>query len=87
MVTGVNALVAKRPAAALAPVRQPITDHDGLLRLLVLVPVGSLLMAGLLVIALPMIVGAPGPAPSHSSSGADADVQADLASIAEIELR
>jgi hypothetical protein len=87
MVNGINALVAKRPTAALAPVRQPIADHDGLLRLLVLVPVGSLLMAGLLVIVLSTIVGAPSPAPSHSSSGADVDVQADFASTAEIELR
>lgn len=89
MVNGINALFAKRSTTALAPVGHPNTDHDDHdgLRLLVLVPLGSLLMAGLLVLALSRMVGVPGPASSHSTSGADVDVRADFDSIAGIELR
>lgn len=87
MLNGINTLVAKRPTATLAPVRRPNPDHDDSLRLLVLVPLGSLFMAGLLVLALARMVGVPGPAPSHSSSGVDVDMQAELASLADLELQ
>lgn len=86
MVNGINALVAKRSTTARAPVGRPNPDLDGL-RLLVLIPLGSLLMAGLLILALSRIVGVPGPGPSPSSAGADVGVQADFDLITEIELR
>ena len=95
MANGLNAFDVKRPAAALAPVYQFMVDYflpgvdrdDGLLRLLVLVPAGSLVIAGLLVIALSRLVGTPALAPSQSSSGADAEFQMDVPLVTEIEVR
>jgi len=95
MTNGVNELAVKRPVTTLAPGRQRVTDclpptidhPDGLPRLLVLIPVGSLVLAGLLIIALSRLAGAPVLAPSHSLPGADAEAQVDGPAIAEIEVR
>ncbi len=95
MANGVNELAVKRPATTLASGRQRVTDcvprtldhHDGLPRLLVLIPVGSLVLAGLLIIALSRLAGAPVLAPSHSFLGADAENQMDGLGIAESEVR
>jgi hypothetical protein len=59
------------------------TDHDdGILRLLMLVPVGSLLVAGLLLIALARIVGAP--ALTHSPSREYADAHMESPAMADV---
>lgn len=62
------------------------TDHgDGLPRLIILVPVGSLLVVGLLFIALARFVGAPGLTPNHSHSRGYADVHVELPAKADVE--
>ena len=83
--SGVTAFGVKRPAAALPPVHQRMIDYllalvdrdNRAVRLLVLVPAGSLVMAGLLIIALSRIAGTPALAPSQSSTAADAEGQVE----------
>jgi len=94
MMKGVEALVATRPGAAQAPAPQRIADHfptpvdhdEGLPRWLVLIPVVSLMMAGLLIMVLSTFVPAPPPSPSPASFTADEEVQVDLPVIDEIEV-
>jgi hypothetical protein len=85
MTNEVIVLGVKRLASAVASSRQRMTDRirgrmkrgDGLSGLLVLIPVGSLVFAGLLIIALSRISGVPSVAPDRASFGANVEVQAD----------
>ena len=87
MTNRAHAVTVERPAAAVAPVHQRMVDHhppdvdrdDDLLRLLVLIPAGSFVIAGLLAIALSRIAEAPNQAPSDPSYE-----EADMASRVEL---
>lgn len=89
MTNRVNAVAVERRAAAVAPVHPRMVDHflphvdrdDDLLRLLVLIPAGSIVIAGLLAIALSGIAEAPTLAPGDSSYE-----EVDMASRAEFSI-
>ena len=94
MVNRVKTLVAPRPVTAQAPAPQRIIDHfparinhgEDLAPWLVVIPVISLMMAGLLIMVLSTFVAAPPLSPSPSSSDADEEVQVNLPVIDEIEV-
>jgi len=96
-----RALGARRPAAAPAPARgtSPTTlplapprsagaavARPRSPRLLVLVPLGLMVMLGLLVIALSWMVGGLGPAPTPPPARADVDVELTVPVIDETEV-
>ena len=70
----VAAFAVKRRVAVRPPTARNERE-DGGMGWLVLVPVGSLLIAGLLVVALSWIAGGPVLQPAPSSVGADVEVQ------------
>jgi len=97
MVNRVKTLVAPRPVTAQAPAPQRIIDHfparidhgEDLAPWLVVIPVISLMMAGLLIMVLSTFVKAPPRPPGPSSSDADEKVQeaqGDLPVIDEIDV-
>jgi hypothetical protein len=57
--------------------RRAVDRDNGVVRLLVLVPTGSIVMAGLLIIALSRTAGTPAIPPSQSSTAADAEGQVE----------
>lgn len=89
-----RALGARRPAAAPAPARGHVTDHatprtasdQRVPRWLVLVPLGLMVMLGLLVIALSWMVGGLEPAPTPPPARADVDVELTVPVIDETEV-
>ena len=90
MTNRVDAIAVERRAAAVAPAHQRTVDHflpnvdrdDYLLRLLVLIPAGSVVIAGLLAIALSRIAEAPILEPSDTSYEAvDTTSRAELSSV------
>lgn len=84
-----RALMPGPPVASPTPVGRRVAEHvlgrldrvEAWPLLLVLMPVGSLVVAGLLGIALSRISGAPVPVPTHSFARAGSEVQADVSVI------
>jgi len=94
MVNRVKTLVAPRPVTAQAPAPQRIIDHfparidhgEDLAPWLVVIPVISLMMAGLFIMVLSTFVEVRSPSPSRLSSDTQEDVEVGLPVIDEVEI-
>ena len=94
MASGFEALGARRQAAAPSPARGHVADHPATRtgydqrfpRWLVLMPLGSIVLTGVLVIVLSWMVGEPGRAPTPSPARADVDIEINVPVIDETEV-
>ncbi len=91
MTNRANAVAVEQPATTVTPVHQRIVDHflphidrDAELLRLLLIPAGSLVIAGILALALSRIAEAPTLEPSDSSYQADMESRAEMSGIGHL---